>query len=335
MVYKKLYQNLQLIKKEAVVKNYKTALVITVTTKPTDQSITLFPIRYLDDYVCLPIGIISDVIGKKLTKYFDGKVDAIFVDSENKILKCQNIFKKIFEVVNKSKIYAIKGNDFSADSAFSLISTLLKPVVGKRICIVGAGNIGGKLALKLIECGAKVFIINSTKKSTLKMTNAINVMKPKKCMQKVLPVRDKNFPKQLDCIIGFTRGNPAITKKMIEQVKNNGLVLDGGSGTISNDAIDESKRKKLKMMRLDVRLGFISQATLMINTEKFFIETYGIKKFSNFNIIAGGYFGDKGDIVVDNIKSPKKIIGVSDGKGGLLKSHTKFKHKIKKINDFI
>lgn len=335
MMYKELHRNLQLMKKEAMLKNCKTAVVLTVTTKPTDQPIILFPLRYLDDYICLPIGIINDITGKKLAKFVDGKVNAIFVDSENKIQKCQNIFKKIFEIIHKSKIYAIKGNDFSVDSAFSMISTFLKPIVGKRICIVGAGNIGGKLALKLIECGAKVFIVNSTKKSTLRTISAINIMKHKECKQKVLPIGGKNFPKYLDCIIGFTRGTPAVTKEMISRIKNNGLVLDGGSGTISNDGIDETRRKKLKIVRLDIRLGFISHANLMANTEKFFTDIYGIRKIDSFNIIAGGYFGSKGDIIVDNIKSPKKVIGVADGKGGLLRRHTEFNYKIKTLKNLI
>ena len=38
----------------------------------------------------------------------------------------------------------------------------------------------------------------------------------------------------------------------------------------------------------------------------------------NTKIVAGGQIAEKNSIVVNNIKNPTKIIGISDGKGGLL-----------------
>ena len=38
----------------------------------------------------------------------------------------------------------------------------------------------------------------------------------------------------------------------------------------------------------------------------------------NTKIVAGGEIAEKNSIVVNNIKKSTKIIGISDGKGGLL-----------------
>lgn len=331
----KLRYSLNLLKKEAVLRNCKTSLAITVTTHPLDEHPKIFPLRYMENHVCLPIGIKNDVMGRKLTKYFDGKVDVIFVDSENKLLTCTNLSKKIITTTHKSKVYLIKGNDFSADAAFSLICILMKSIVMKRIFIIGAGNIGSKVALKLIECGSKVFILNSTKKSTKRIANAINTIKPTECKDSVVPVAGRNLPTNLDCVIGFTRGIPVITKEVVSLVRKNGLILDGGSGTIRFDGLKEAKKRKLNVLKLDIRMGFISSASLMLNTEKLIGNISGVRKIHGVNIVAGGFIGDRGDVVVDNIKEPKKIIGVSDGKGSLLSDYAQYKNNVNKINKMI
>jgi len=332
---KKLHKSLTLLKKEAKSKKCKTALVVTVTTQSLDKYPKIFPLRHMENYVCLPIGIKNDVSGRKLAEYFDGKVDVIFVDSENKLPTCTNLSRKIINAVCRSKVYIIKGNDFSADAAFSLVCTVMKSIVAKKICVIGAGNIGSKVALKFIECGARVFILNATEKSTVQTANAINMIKPKGCKNRIVAITNGKIPKNLDCVIGFTRGIPVITKEIVSLVKNNGLILDGGSGTISYDGIEEAKKRKLNVLRLDIRMGFISFASLMLNTEKLMTNIAGMRKIHRVKIVAGGYIGTKGDVVVDNIKEPKEVLGVSDGKGSFLSDYTLYKDNVVKISEMI
>lgn len=319
---KEIQRSLRLLKKESSSIGSRTALVITVTTQELGNNFEIFPFRYFTNYVCLPIGIKNTATGIHIAKVIDGKVDTIFVDAENKLLTCQNLFDKVFSIVKKSKIFPIKGNDFTADSAFSVIFTILKNTFRKKILIVGAGNIGSKVALKLIECGAQVFIINSTKLSTYKQASAINVMKPAECKLQVIPITKEKIPRNLDCIIGFTRGIPVITKDIVDNLKTGGLLLDGGTGTISKSGIDEAKRKKAMVLRLDIRIGFAYYASFILNTKEFVTKAVGKKKLDGFNIVSGGIIGEKGDIIVDNIKKPSRIIGISNGIGGVVKDIT-------------
>jgi len=331
----KLNNQVNLIKKEALARNLKTALSITVTTHPFKDKWKIFPYREFEKFLCLPIGVKSDIVAVELIKFSDGKFDVIFVDVENKLKSCKNLFKKAFSVVKKSKIYPVKGNDFSADAAFSIVYTQLGTLSGKKICVIGAGNIGSKVGLKLVESGAKVFIINSTQHSTNRVTNAINSLKPVECTYKAIATTKKDLPYGLDCVIGFTRGIPVISKDLVLLIRKNGFILDGGSGTISLDGIKEAKKKQVKVLRLDIRMGFASYVNLMINSEKLISKITGIKKITDFNIIAGGIIGNLGDIVVDDISKPKKIFGVSDGKGGLLDDQISHKKNVKIVHEII
>ena len=54
----------------------------------------------------------------------------------------------------------------------------LRGVAGKKIGIIGVGNIGSKVALYLTEKGAKVYLNRRDIKKLKKISSAINLIKP-------------------------------------------------------------------------------------------------------------------------------------------------------------
>jgi hypothetical protein len=59
----------------------------------------------------------------------------------------------------------------------------------------------------------------------------------------------------------------------------------------------------------------------------------GEGKIANIPVVAGGVLGRRGDIVLDSISSPTMVIGVADGKGGLLSEReiSPFINRVKKV----
>jgi len=117
-------------------------------------------------------------------------------------------------------------------------------------------------------------------------------------------------------------------------VKEGGCVLDGGLGTISLSGINEAKKRKISLQKIDIRMGFLSNALLMINTEKLLGKIYGEKRVENFHIVAGGFIGKKGDVVVDSITNTKEVIGIANGEGGLSKS-SHFRKNVKLVKKLV
>jgi len=81
-------------------------------------------------------------------------------------------------------------------------------------------------------------------------------------------------------------------------------------------------------------MGFLSNALLMLNTVKLLAKIYGKKRVDNFHIVAGGYIGNKGDVVVDSITNPTKIVGIANGEGGLTKSKY-FRKNVERVKKMI
>lgn len=92
-----------------------------------------------------------------------------------------------------------------------------------------------------------------------------------------------------------------------------GLCLDCRTGS-RRDALPAAEVTR----RIDVRAGLTAAVTGAIDTSLLLGRDQGARTIDGVRIVAGGAIGAIGDIVVDSITSPTIVIGVADGRGGLL-----------------
>ena len=88
---------------------------------------------------------------------------------------------------------------------------------------------------------------------------------------------------------------------------------------MSTEAIEIANQNSMEIYRADVTVGIESYIYEVLKMNDILENSYGRKDLGFCNIVGGGFFGNFGDIVVDRIKNPQNIIGVSQG-NALLKS---------------
>jgi len=329
--------NLKKVVKEvtsrAAKSNVKSVIVISTTLRKKTEDMVVLPLRETKFAICGAVTVYEKKAAEKIGRYVDGKVDYILVDAEQKIRNLENIVQSINSIVKKSKVLTFKNNDTTALAADSLISNLLGNVSGKKIAIIGSGNIGSKVALQLVERGAKVLIASSNIKKSRKIAAAINILKTKNCKSKIVPKPVSSIAKNCDLLIGFTPGIPVIDYDMVHSMKKEGIIIDGGVGTIQTKAIRTAHERGIRILRLDIRPAFSGLVSILFETEKFQKKTIGFRNFEGIGIVAGGMYGNYGDVIVDKISNPSKILGIADGKGGILRKKLTYdlKQKLRKI----
>ena len=122
-----------------------------------------------------------------------------------------------------------------------------------------------------------------------------------------------------------------IIENSIESIK---YVIDASRYSFSQKTLVELKQKNIKVLRLDMRAALISEVLLRLETINLVNNVYGVEIIDGIRVVAGGQIGIEGDIIVDSIKNPKRVIGIADGLGGVF-SETKNQtylnslHKIK------
>lgn len=305
--------------------NLNKKIVFTVgNTRVLDSSsFYLTPTRFIDDLLISGIVLFSETEGSIVFNLLDGKVDFIFVDCEKKSKNNKsgffNIERLSVELITKSKLYFYKGNDVTVDSIDSFIFQFYKSsnqlLGGKNFLVVGIGNIGFKIALKLVERGANVFLKSRNYSKAKLLADTINLIKPSETISlvKVYSPKLKYNAVILSHLKPLADNDDVINKTLC----SDSLMIDVGKGCLTNHQIKLLNDKNIVSYRLDIGETFINQIKLTLSGIKKFNIPKSKKLIEGYSLIEPGIIGKENDVVIDSIKNPKIIYGICNGIGGL------------------
>lgn len=320
-----------------VMHNKKSGFCLSNTSNVNNEDIIFASVRESSDIIAGSVILRKEADLKRIVELIDGRVDYILIDVENKIEGSSSFQEIVKSKVKKSGIISIKPNDFTVDALDSLISHLF-PLECKNILVVGVGNVGSKIVLRLVERGHRVILNSIDSEKTKKIVDAINLIKPKFTKGKAIFSEDKvESSRNIDMILGCSPGIPVITLEMIRSMNREGVIIDVGNGTIEKDAIKFAKDNNIEALCLVSYPGFKGQMETIFRTKDLLERFVGEKAMGNFSIISGGVIGKLGDVIVDNVNSPSVIIGVADGQGDVLneKAADRYIDNIQKVKEIL
>ena len=336
-----LKKKIKIINKKSLIKKKKLAFFISNTAKVKNVPFYFTPIRETKNFYYFGIILFNDFVAKKICKIIDGKFDNIFVDAEKKSLRPKkkkyliNIERSVKENIKKSYLKFYKANDITVDAAENFLEHQYikdkRNLGGKKILIIGVGNIGFKLSLRLVERSSNVEIYRRDKKKLFQICKLINFIKPKGNFSKIKPF---NFKKKklnkFDIIICCAKGVDIIKLNNINELKKNVTLLDIGKGMFDQITLKNLIKNNFKVYRLDVSS---SLDMLVENSEIFKLiknKEYKTRKIKKYTLVNSGLLGQQNELIVDNVFNPKIIFGVCDGKGDFINLSNKEKNYIKK-----
>ena len=321
-------------KKVSILQKGKQTSIFTIaTTAKYETASYTTPIRHSDTFSITGCILFKECDLQKVVEMVDGKVDYILVDSEKNIPSLPEEMREAvttpstgdlssycFDSVRYSKLYSFKPNDLTVNAVWSFLSHRLHILKGKTIAILGCGNIGSKLALKLVECGVNVHIHRRDHTKGHHIEQGLNMIKPLRVDSRVVFYEDKlAASRDCDIIIGASNGIPLIDADILRSMQKNTLIIDLGKNNLTEDALRFAGENAIEIYRADVTTaleGFIHETLRM---EALLSLSYSKKDLGYCTIVGGGFFGRHGDIVVDKITEPTNIFGVAAGDGTMKK----------------
>lgn len=325
-----------------------TGFCIGNTKKINSTGMYFSPVRNSNRLVAGSVIVYSVDQARDVATYVDGKVDYILIDTEKKISpelygseNVGNVERAVREVVKYSKILTYKGNDLTVDAlerfVVELLSTNPRGLGGKKATIVGAGNIGSKLALKLVERGMNVILVRRDAVKLNSIVNALNIIKPAETIASVMGELDAlNAVRDSNIVIGLTNGDAVITAEMIDLISPNTILLDAGKGCFQAAAIEQAEANGFNIYRADVRVGFEGHVSMAMDADSINYRGFGRRTIEGISIVSAGLLAKKEECVVNDIHNPTAVFGLADGSGDFIRnlSDAQFE-KIKIIETYI
>jgi hypothetical protein len=279
---------------------------------------------------------------QEVARLVDGKVDYIFVDDEKKIRKIYygrndvgNIEKAVRHVVKKSTLLTYKGNDLTVESVDALVCSLVPDVSGIKVAIIGMGNFGSKVALKLVERGVHVAGYRRDQKKLHIISNGINIIKSEHTISAVTVAKNiTEACRDARIVIGVTNEKEVITKDMLRYTKTGVILIDAGKGCFAEEVVSDPMHN---MYRVDISIMQKYIFLGLVRAHAHFSKPLGRRHVPELGVtlISIGLLARKGEIIVDDIQNPTAIIGMSAGGGVLEKNTPKIQKRLDKIRNSI
>jgi hypothetical protein len=318
-------------------------------TRKTNQTGLYFsPVRNTSRLVAGSAIIYDIAQAEYVARRVDGLVDYVLVDAEKKISTelygandVGNVERAVRETVKQSQVLTYKGNDLTVDSVESFIvqilSTYPRGLGGKKAAIIGVGNIGYKLALKLVERGMSVAVFRRDISKLETVVEALNMIKPAETIAKVYAARDAlSAVHHAHLLVGTSAGNPVITSAMVDALDTDSVILDVGKGCCEIAAINRAQVLNIPIYRPDIRSGFDGHITMALESERIIKSGFGRATFDGIPVVSGGLLGRADEVVVDSIAAPRFTYGLANGLGDFVRSLTnEQERRLQTVHDYI
>ncbi|MGY0691408.1 hypothetical protein ACW2QC_01290 [Virgibacillus sp. FSP13] len=292
------------------------AITINNTAK-YETNFRILPRRYALDTAISSFLINDSKLLHDTLRYFDGKVETIFVDVEQKLEI--NLFKVAKDVVKQSRLIAIKPNDMAIEACDLLIRHEFRDdLMNKNVLVIGTGNLASKIALRMSERQANVFIKGRSKEKEHAIVNGLNGFLPAFSPEINTMEHLQKISLKADVIVSFLSGQFEEEELLFPYISQNTFIIDGGISNFSQHFISQMMEHHTTITRLDVRIALPYQFISAFHyTTSFFENVYGKSELNQIPVVSGGFVGPEGTVIVDNIRQPNQIVGIADGMGGV------------------
>ncbi len=305
--------------------------VLTITkSHQTHAKSSVHYIRLTDNTIIGNIEIDNPENLKEMITGIDGLIDFILVDDS---LDAEPLISK--DASSKMLFYSESNAQVNALEAY--LNNLNLKKKGIKYIISGINTVSLSFAEHLINQNISVYLHDDdagTLNNTLSLLNSrIKLLNPNSSAT----VAKAELKEEFDGIIGFKTSTGSDLTNLIPGVKSTGFVIDAFIGSFSDDFIKAVRNNKLPVYRLDMRAGLAAEVSLRLETFKLLNNVFGENRIEEIPVVAGGIIGELGMIVLDSLNKPTKVIGVANGRGGLLSGTDElpYRNSIEKVKGYL
>ncbi|MDP9067824.1 MAG: hypothetical protein M3N53_05695 [Actinomycetota bacterium] len=271
-------------------------------------------------YVIASAEVCDEAALREILRAIDGRVDIVLVDTERNDAQDPDFRSVSTSLITESELLFYKDTDVWARAACIQVEELVGDPRYARIALFGWNSIAMKICTRLAELGADLVLTGASHET---LTGARSALLGLPLVEReITRITTEPEPARAAAgvtgLIGCAFENGRITEQMVEQVDRGGFVLDSALGSVSGRAIIAGDERGLLMLRVDMRGALAAEVASLIAGRTLVREMMGRTALGGHPVVSSGQLGQAGDVVVDSIGDPKRVLGVADGSGGML-----------------
>lgn len=252
----------------------------------------------LSNVMLADVGLLGDVL-----RAVDGAVDYVLLDG--------GANPQPFPKLEKSALLAYVDHEMWARATVSHVSRLLGgAVVGRTLAVVGVAPLAQCAARLFAQSGAVVLLDVEGVGVGGASDGAAPIEGVEAC-----PLGDA--ASKVDAVIALSPRVPCVGPSVVNAMGEDALLYDGGIGSLEAEAVEAAEARLMLVVRVDMRPTLAATALELIRMRQIVEEHMGRETWDGVAVVAGGLMGHEGDVIVDNIRNPTRVIGIADGRGGI------------------
>lgn len=254
----------------------------------------------------------------------EGKADVVLLDVDRKPFGPPDAAEIARKRLQKTSLLTYLDSRVWVDAVEDQVVRLLQEqVAGSPIVIAGNHPRSRFLALRLAERGSQVTLLNDPD-----LTGELNSLDAVHYLSLGVHSLSVNLVEaDSESAVAALTGAKAVLvwpaaqawfgERLADQVSKGTFVVDAGIGAILPDAIDAGQQRGCLLLRVNI---WPALTGVLSSAHESFLKTrdaLGWGTLGDVPIVAGGAMGRLGDVIVDSIHHPTRIIGVCDGSGSV------------------
>ena len=253
----------------------------------------------------------------------DGRIDVLLLDVDRKRFGPASSANTAREALKKTALLTYLDSRVWVEAVEDQMVRILNETLDKsEIVVAGDHPRGCLLALRFAERGAQVTVIrdpDSVEESPVEPLRGFSLDGSDLQLSRTHANGSgaRYALSRADAVIVWPTGPAWFDQSFASLVSAHAYVFDASIGAILPDGVAEAQLRGCRLLRVNiwpVLTGALSSAHESLLKTR---DALGWSTLDSIPVVAGGAMGGLGDVIVDSIHHPTRIIGICDGRGGV------------------
>jgi 4-hydroxy-2-oxovalerate aldolase len=259
----------------------------------------------------------------------DGVVDALLIDANPRPFLSVGLAETAHPLVHTSRFLSYSDADLWARTVMYELKALTAPGATTRVVIAGMRAESKRLAGHLADQGLQLTLSGASAAELTATADALRIVWGGAAIEVEPDLR--TAVKGAAAVAAFHQDKPLLDRGVMAALDPGSLVFDATIGAVELDAIQEALDRGIRIVRPDMRAAMAGELVAQLGVAATTKELMGRAQIAGWPVVAGGLVGALGDVVVDSITNPSRVVGVADGRGRILPGGTGFEERIRMV----